>query len=205
MRQSITILSFLCLISASCSDAPGQVVTLAEWRVDCPGDGFNCTPELPADKTIFQFNGQPGVSGETVRARCEATEDASGDFLEVVLEASEGDNTGFLIRNLRLGTQGGGFVASPGCEVTVTQEGFEYIGDCGGDAPSAEQPCELSDIDVSEEVDDDFGKNVGGPQVSVSVRCTELPSRQNAQVRRDVLGKGATPKALLRFAQCDGF
>lgn len=197
VRLSTTILSLSCLVLLSCSGPPGQVLAEVEWRVRCPGDEFNCTPELPADQTIFQYNGQAGLSGETVQAQCEATEDSTGTFLDVLLEAAEGEDTGFMLRNLRLSPTSGGFLPSPACEVTVTQLGFEYVGTCGVEAPSSEQPCELSDIAVDERAAD-------GPQVSLSVQCIELPSRQNASVRRDIIGQGSMTKASLRFADCDG-
>ncbi len=197
VRLTITILSLSTLVLLSCSKPPGQVLAEVEWRVECPGDEFNCTPELPEDQTIFQYNGQAGLSGGTVQAQCEATEDATGTFLDVLLEAADGEDTGFMVRNLRLGATSGEFVASPACEVTVTQLGFEYVGTCGTEAPSSGQPCELSDLAVDE-------RAVDGPQISLSVRCTELPSRQNASVRRNIVGQGTATKASLRFADCDG-
>lgn len=189
-------LSLMLLMVVGCSDPPPEVLTDSIWQVECPF-GTACQPFPDSHEEIHQFNGAPGESGEIVNARCSSTRDQSAGFSNLLLEVSEGDETGFIVRNLRLDTASGQVIESPACEVSVTDMSFEYEGACGVEAPSTEQPCQITSVDVE------------GTQVTARVKCEDLASRQNASVIRDVLGydkqtQSSTDTARLLFQNCTG-
>lgn len=190
-RASLLVLCGVLL--GGCSDPPGEILVEARWRFECPDDE-NVICIRDEDLTIYQYNGQEGLSGEIVENTCSVVPIA-GNALDIVLESKDGP------RGLRIDMRAdasSSAVLDVDCTVEFTDQNVVYRGVCGSAEPSEEQPCQLTALAIDPKADD-------GPQVSVRVACELVKSVTNpSDVQRVVVGQNDSPTASIRFANCDG-
>jgi hypothetical protein len=168
----------------------------AEWNLTCPaGSAVDCGALVPntclgvvGQRSIVGEHGQLACTGDPIVAVCEVVERIDG-MRTVTLEANVGDKFAFELRGATIDADGS--VEQTACNVTIIEDQVSYdIGACGQDAPSMEQPCELSDVSVE------------GNEVSFGLECRSLISSTTAAgFNVGAVGGGPTT---IRFDNCLG-
>ena len=200
---------FLCsLLLVSCGDSDGPVLAEVRWALTCPDppDPLRVCGSLGqtclgpgGNRQIFQFNGAEACPdndanpGDVV-AICEAVvRDEDEGVFSLRLEASVANMYGFEIRGLLVDVVTSTFVPSEGCNVTIIEDGQIYDqGACGIEAPSEDQPCQITDLFVDQR----------GQEVSMGVAC--MPIISSVGTEFDVGGQMGGP-ADVQFFDCTGF
>lgn len=192
----------LSLLVISCADGSGPVAVDARWNLTCPSGGsVGCGAPAPEtclddgagvnERAIVGEHGQTTCTGDPLIASCEAIDRSSGTSIR--LEASVGNpfpDFAFALDAV-VGLDDGS-VRQGTCNVTIVEDQLPYdIGACGTDAPSIEQPCQLSNISVD------------GNQLVFDLQCQDLLSSTTG-LGFDVGAVGGGPTTI-RFANCLGF
>ena len=195
------------VLALSCAQDGGPVLVDAQWNLTCPAEGTTGCGSL-AEKTCLGAGGQRAIVGEhrqtlctddPLIAICESVKRSDGT-LDLTLEANvDRDLMGFPRFAFELGARidpSTGSVAS--CNVTIIEDLVPYdvgvfgrIDACGGEPPSMEQPCQLSNVSIE------------GNQVAFDLQCDALMSSLTV-LAFDVGGIGGLP-ASIRFSNCPGF
>ena len=195
------------MLALSCADNDSTVRVFAEWNLSCPADtdvdcGSLADPQTclsedeegvvaPGWRSIVGSSGETACTGDSIIASCEAI-DRNG-FRVVFLEVNVGDDFALELRGATVDSDDGSMEQSA-CYVTITEDGAVYggmaTGACGTEAPSMEQPCQLSNI------------TTGGGVVEFDLECTSLISSAVAGFDVGTIGPGPTR---IRFENCTGF
>jgi hypothetical protein len=200
------MIRFMCvllpLFALSCADSGGPILVDAQWNLTCPSGGAGCgslAPEtclgVAGQRAIVGERGQPACNGDPILAVCEAVQRADGTR-NVKLEAEVGGGFAFLLSGATIDA-GEGIVEQTACNVTIIEDGLPYdygasgAFNCGTEAPSMEQPCQLSNVSVE------------GTDVVFDVQCDSLLSSTTGGAF-NVAAVGGGP-ATIRFANCVGF
>ena len=196
------------LLIVSCSDSEEPVLANVEWALSCP------QPPNPArpcgslgdtclsvggggDRQIFQFNGADACPDDDanpgrVVATCVGVEREDTVF-SLNVEASVADLYGFEVRGLLVNVATNAVIPSDGCNVTIIEDGQIYDqGACGIEAPSEDQPCQISQLFVDQR----------GEEISMLVACSPIISSVGTEF--DVGGPEGGPASVV-FENCDGF
>lgn len=200
MKPSHWLSALLALLGLSCAESGGPVIVDASWNLSCPSSSFaqcaswaedTCLGDL-GQRTIAGVHGEMSCTGDPMIATCEIVE---RDGLTLInLKASVGD--------FALELEGAATEATEGadeqtvCVVTVTEDGAEYgrklmLGRCGRDAPSVEQPCQVSNVIAERGI------------VAFDLQCEALLNSASA-LGFDVTAVGGEP-ATISFSNCSGF
>jgi hypothetical protein len=194
--------ALLPLFVLSCAENAGPVRVDARWNLTCPsGSAASCT--TPAEtclgdgglREIVGQHGEQTCTGDPIIASCEAVERSDGTRL-LFLEASVGSGIDEFAFELRGASIDAGGTAQTACVVTIIEAGdaygsIEMLGACGGDPPSVDQPCQLSNISAM------------GGEVSFDLECATLVSRTTG-FAFDVGALGGGPTTM-SFTNCSGF
>ena len=210
MTKATCFTTLAMLFALGCSEAPGgsggsggtggaadAVFVDAEWNLTCPADSaVDCGTLAPqtclgdlGQRSFVGEHGQLACTGHPISAICEAIERADGARI-VTLEANVGDEFAFELQAADVDADG--IVVQTACNVTIIEDGVPYdMGTCGQNAPSLEQPCQLSNVSVE------------GHEVVFDVQCNSILSSVTAlSFDAGALGGGPTT---IRFANCIGF
>lgn len=145
-------------------------------------------------RDIIGLNGEVSCEENTpIIAICEATQ-TSDDRLILNLVASVGDLFAFELRGAAI--ERDGTLTESSCEVTIIEDELAYGGDlggCGAEEPSMEQPCQITNVVVSDDA---------GADLAFDIECQELISGTTGNAF-DVGGLGGGPSTI-RFARCSG-
>ena len=186
------------LLLASCADDEGPVATDATYNLTCPVSPSECAPPQSTClgdaglREILGLNGEVSCVGDNpIIAICEATLTSEGDPI-LTLVAAVGDLFAFELRGAAVGP---GSTVGGSCEVTIIEDELAYggsLGRCGGEEPSLQQPCQITNVAFGEDNAD----------VALEFRCEDLRSSTTGDVY-DVAGPDGGP-ATVRFARCTG-
>lgn len=139
MRTLAGLLAFVSLLAlAGCGgDDPLPPYADMQWRLRCNRMG-GCTGYPMRD--VYAFDGAEGN-----RVSCEI--ETRGATREFFFSAYGPMNQfGIQLRNASFTGTGGAVGGS--CGVTVLEDGSNWIGTCGSSAPSAAQPCQITDFRI---------------------------------------------------------
>lgn len=191
------------LLALSCAES-GSLSVDAQWNLTCPaasavGCGSLATETCLGNlgqRAIVGASGDAACTGEPIIVSCEVIERPSGGravFLEASVDGSDENLTADFAFELRGATiSEDGAVTGSGCNVTIVEDGLAYdVGGCGDDAPSMEQPCQLSNISID------------GGEVVFDLECVSLLS-STTENGFDVGAVGGGPTTI-RFSDCTGF
>jgi hypothetical protein len=186
------------LLALSCAESGGPVLVDAHWNLTCPSGGAagcgtlaqeTCLGAVGQREIVGEYR-QAACTGDPIIAICEAVQRADGTR-SITLEANVGNDFAFELRGATIDT--GDVVQQTACNVTIIEDQVPYdIGTCGEDAPSMEQPCQLSNISTQ------------GNEVIFNLECRSLLSSVTGTSGFDVGAVGGGP-ATIRFANCIGF
>jgi hypothetical protein len=186
------------LLTLSCAGDDGTVAVDAQWNLTCPvGSEVGCG-SLAEDtclgdvgqRAIVGARGDSACTGDPIIASCQAIDRPNG-LRAVFLEAKVGDGFEFLLSGAAVDPADGSIQGSA-CNVTVVEDGLPYdVGACGGDPPSMDQPCQLSNIATD------------GGEVAFDLQCRSLLSSTSG-LGFDVGAVGGGPTTI-RFSNCTGF
>jgi hypothetical protein len=196
------------LLVLSCADNDTTATVDAEWNLTCPDDrevgcgslaSGTCLSEDdegvvgPGWRSIVGRSGDTACTGDKLIASCQAVERPSG-VTEIHIEANIGDAFAFELAGAAVDS-GDGSMTESTCRLRILEDGAEYgglvTGGCGTEAPSMEQPCQLSNIET------------GGGVVTFGLECASLISATSANgFDLGALGGGPTT---MRFSNCAGF
>ena len=187
------------LLLASCADS-GTVMVDAEWNLTCPdGGAFGCGSLAPetclgnvGNRAIIGARGDMSCTGDPIIVSCEAVHRTDGRTV-FFLKANINDRFALELAGASVDA-GDGSAEASGCFVRILENQAEYgglvTGGCGTDAPSLEQPCQLSNI------------STGGGEVVFDLECRSLRSSTTGNAF-DVGALGGGPTTI-RFANCIG-
>jgi hypothetical protein len=198
MKMSRLPLVLVSLFALSCAESSGPVSVNAEWNLSCPGgSGAGCGAlaeqtclGVVGQRAIAGAHRQPACTGDPIIAICEAVQNTDGTR-DVFLETEVGGDFALQLRGATVDS-GDGIVEQTACNITIIEDGLPYdVGACGTDAPSMEQPCQLSDVSVE------------GGNVVFNLECDSLLSSTTG-LGFNVGAVGGGP-ATIRFGNCAGF
>ena len=196
----------LAALVVSCADEEGPVAGNAVYTLDCPGQGsgVECGARDPdtclrpagggiGAREIRGVNGEVSCDGiSPLVFVCRGQENINGDLL-IDLEASVpfggGTTTDFGF-DLDATITTDGQMITGNCEITITEDEATYggeLGGCGFDAPSMEQPCQVSNFVIGDP---------GEIDLSFDVNCVNLIS--------SISTAGFDVAGTIQFARCDG-
>lgn len=188
------------LLAVSCADS-GTVMVDAEWNLTCPvGGAFGCGSLAQetclgtvGNRAIIGARGDMSCTGDPIVVSCEAVHRTDGRTV-FFLKANIGDDFALELAGASIDA-GDGSAEASGCFVRILESQAEYgglaTGQCGTDAPSLEQPCQLSNIAT------------GDGEVVFDLECRSLRSSTTGNAF-DVGALGGGPTTI-RFANCTGF
>ena len=188
----------LLLLALSCAESGGTVLVDVEYNLTCPDDTAVGCGSLASDTclgsvgqhAIIGARGETSCTGDPIVASCEAVERPNG-LTVIFLEANIGSDFAFELQGATIDSGGNG-TEQTACNVTITEDGAAYdLGGCGTEAPSMEQPCQLSNISTE------------GGEVVFDLECKSLISRTTTN-GFDVGALGGGPTTI-RFSNCSGF
>jgi hypothetical protein len=192
---SVYVLGLLALM-VSCA-APAQPIYLdVAYQTQCNtamgGQIAGCTPGMV--RTITGFNGDMGN-----RYSCSILERGSTRTVSFQVTSAVADAThtplGLALSGAVVATAGG---APSGSSTFTWTDGNTYGGAAGALAPSATQPCQLSSITFTNDM------NTGLPEMDVAVHCAEAPSIPLTTLTRSVSAPGTTATApiMIKLYSC---
>lgn len=199
MSRTRLVCSLFSVLVLSCADGGGPVTVDARWNLTCPSSGaVGCGAPAPEtclddgegiyERAIVGEHGQIACTEEPIIATCEAIERSNGNT-SFRLEASVGNDFAFELEAL-IHTDDGS-VSQATCNVTIVEDELPYdIGRCGTDAPSVQQPCQLSNLSFD------------GSDFAFDLRCESLLS-STTELGFDVGASGGGPTTI-RFSNCTG-
>jgi hypothetical protein len=187
----------IALFALSCAEGSGTVRVDVEYNLTCPdGNTVGCGSLAEetclgpvGQRSIVGMRGDIACTGDALDVRCESVDRPDGRRF-VALEAYVGDGFAFLVDAI----VGDGSVEDV-CRVTIIEDGADYgglaTGVCGLDAPSVDQPCQLSNVTTE------------GGVVEFDLECESLLSSTSG-LGFDVGAIGGGPTRI-RFDSCTGF
>lgn len=185
---TVLTLGLFGLVSGCPSNDPAGVYADIQYAVRCEMMGM-CPGTVQRD--INGFNGEGAL-----RVTCRVTD--SGDQRILNFSAASGSSYGITITNASFPRAGGS--PGAGCSVTVTDGPNTFTGTCGGAAPSAAQPCQISSVAFTTEVE------TGSPLITGQMLCEGLPNRADATRVREVTGPAAAGGPLtFNIYDCTGY
>lgn len=175
----------LILLGASCSSPAQPPYADISYQTRCIHlDGtpiMGCT--TPVSRDIYGFSGDMGQ-----RFSCTVVEHGATRAVNFTVSATGADGTrlGMTLQNATVPTGGG--PVSGSCSFSWT-DGNQYGGTCGGGAPTASQPCQVSNIAFTTDT------ATGLPLMDVNVLCLDAPSIPVATpaITRSVSRPGTDP------------
>lgn len=183
---------------AGCNDTVGAVLADVQWTLTCdPGPGETCqglsdTPTClgTGSRRVNQFDSATVCDGDLVRTTCRGVRSESSINLDLGVTVAD-NNYRFEVDRLNV-DDSGAILPSPTCQIQIAEDELDYAGACGAAAPSAPQPCQVSNAVIA------------GSTVDVEVFCDRLPSVIGADDVANVRGPGADGGATLHFENCEG-
>lgn len=179
MRVLVCIITVLSVLVAACGDSKDAVFADLAWSVQC-ADGLQCAVGETClgrrgDRRIEQFDDEPvcpedGGGLQPLRAVCElgSGEDRVSMRLIATVSNSEEEQYGIEVTGLIANPRTGDILEPSQCKVKVFEFGALYEGQtCGEADPSAEQPCQISGLEVDQD----------SHEVSFALRCEGLRSQ----------------------------
>ncbi|UJR83754.1 hypothetical protein [Sandaracinus amylolyticus] len=172
----------------SCTDSgPAGVYAYIEWRLRCD-EMLGCTayPDRFVD----------GFDGEGARISCNVTETSDARTLNFSAFA---DDFGIQVQNATF-PLGGATPAPAGCQVRVLDDN-QYVGGCGGNPPSAAQPCQVSGVSFGR---DDEGRAL----ISGQIFCVGISPEAAPNIDRELTAPGPTARTTpltFNIYDCPGY
>ena len=185
------------LFALSCAEDSGTVSVDAVYNLTCPdGDSVGCGSLAEptclgsvGQRSIVGVRGDIACTGDALDVRCEAVDRPDGRRF-VALEAYVGDRFAFLLDAIVVDQS-----VAEVCHVTIIEDGADYggmvLGGCGLEAPTPDQPCQLSNVSAE------------GGVVEFDLLCESLLSSTSVS-GFDVGAVGGGPTRI-RFGACTGF
>lgn len=151
-----------------CGEDPPPLFADVRWHVQCRCHGM-CSGIDPRD--VNNIDGEDGHSIScSVRER---------DGQNVLTFRAQHESGYYLeIRDAEFSGSGAA-VSGSRCTVRIQESGNTYQGPCGSSAPGDAQPCQITNIELGEDMD-------GFPQISGEMLCLELQSSTDSTIRREV-------------------
>lgn len=170
-----------------------QYATRCGISLGCPG---------PVDHDVCGFDGSdPCTDGSPEPSlSCSATEVEGATRTMTFSARHAGSDFSLQVQNLTVPFTGGAATGGA-CRVTVVEGENTYAGACGGSAPSEAQPCQITEVE--------FSDDMGNPTFSGNIFCQFLANQASPALQIEVttVGMGtvasSTP-ARFRFANCEG-
>ncbi len=183
------------------STAP-PIFVEAQFAVRCDETSRYCTPEM-ADICGFY---EGGVARFCVPAPiapaigCTATPDGAGGYT-VGFIMSDDRGVGFEVDGMHFVAGGGPVESGRGCLTQFLVGSGPYVGPCGGDGPTADQPCRIDNVQLT--------NDAGNPTLTADIYCVGLPSIGSPSVVVDITAAGTSSAAAtipghVRIANCPG-
>ena len=181
----------------ACDDPNGALFADIQYGTDCVVTR-GCMSQPNRDICGIS-GGEPcgGVEG-TATLSCAVSED--GASRRLTFSATQNSGFGISVRQAIVPTGGGG-AGGGGCTVTITEGVNRYVGRCGSAAPTATQPCQITDVR--------FYDDMGNATLEGSIRCEGLENQANPAQAIEVHAKGSSAMAVsspgsFRIANCSG-
>lgn len=142
---------------------------------------MGCT--TPVSRDIFGFSGDMGQHFSCTIVDHGSTRSVN---FRVTAQAPDGANIGVTLQNASVASGGGPVTGT--CQFSWI-DGNTYGGNCGASAPTAAQPCQVSNIDFTTDT------ATGLPLMDVNVLCLDAPSMPVATpaIARSVSKVGTMP------------
>ena len=196
---------FSAVILAGCNDAPGDLFVDIRWQVKCPVGAPSCFPSQHRMHDIFTFAG--GTSNEDpplpLALSC-LVEPRGADNVLWSFSAVSSEYR-LTIRNAII-PRTGGPVGGPNCTVEFVDAVNTYVGACGSDPLSDEQPCRFTSVGFEYE---DRVMGLLGPTLSTSLVCEGVRAPSTAILVRDmtapdVRGERVNGLIPINIVNCEG-
>lgn len=152
-------LSSLVFAAAGCSNGGGPLAVEARWILSCPLGDPACVPNLTTAHAVSGEEDDPGMA-----ISCDAVSVGDGERA-ITLRVIDGQRSGELsLRNV-IFDEIGTVRTTEGCQATILENGVQYGPfRCGPAVPSAEQPCQIANLDLELDAPE-------GPAFATSVLC----------------------------------
>ena len=196
LRQLLTVAVFVVgsVVATGCGDDPRPMYADFRWQVQCELMGM-CSGIPP--RNIEHLDGEEGHEID-----CTVEDRAASQVLSFTVYGP--DRAYGIAGSSIVFPAGGGPVQGTGCALTV-EEDNTYVGSCGANPPTADTPCRITGITVTEEPD--------GPTVAGNILCIGIPARADMTRLREVTGQRAVvdptapenaAPASFRLVNCSG-
>lgn len=168
-----------------------QYATRCESTLGCAG---------AMDRDICGFDDGDPCEGFVSSAMVECSVVETASTRTISFEASQGGGFSLRVASLEVPLAGGSATGGT-CQVTVVEGPNIYAGACGASAPSAAQPCQITNVT--------FEDDLGNPTFEGDLFCQFLPNRANPALQIEVTAFGSGPVAAaapgrFRIANCPG-
>lgn len=177
MLRTIHLLGLSFVVLAGCGDPnAGRLFAEVHYRVRCE-ETFGCGS--PPDRLVCGFTASDFCDGRGLdqEAQLSCTVNQNEDNRTLTFTATQGSD--FSIRvSAAVIPRDGGVAMGPACEVTVVEGANTYSGRCGSSVPSAEQPCQITNVA--------FFDDEGNPTISGEIFCQHLENRSNPSLSIEV-------------------
>lgn len=158
----------MALLASGCSEDPRKVFADMAWKVRCEETPGGCVEGSAHE--VSQLDGEDGVD-----IGCHAESTDSGYAVYIDVESSDGWR--LKIDNMGIDEDGNGPVRGR-ITASVTEGGNIYRGEAGANAPTTDQPCQISNVTTA---DTDAGR-----ELSMLFQCQHLPLSANNTIKREV-------------------
>ena len=201
-RESAFALALALALIAGCGEGSAPVVDAGTdahsarlhaelaWRLRCDAAGGGCSY---VDHVVDAYDGDGGLD-----LTCNVVESATSR--RVALGAASGSLYTFAISNVEIPR---GSVSPSGLSglAAVLEGGDAYLGDCGGDAPTLTQACQVTI---------GFTTDAEGTLIVGEISCVGLRQYMSPTPVRELTGPGEGPPATMapatfRFHDCRGY
>lgn len=151
------------------------------------------------DHDICGFNRSDPCASERSEASISCTAIETDTTRSLTFSAQQ-EGSSISVRGLTV-PKSGGAATGGGCNVTVRAGPNSFSGRCGGAPPSAEQPCQITDVEF---VDDN-----GNPTFKGHIFCQFMQNDASPALQIEVTAEGAGPGPAsepggFRIANCSG-
>ena len=134
---SLVVVATLCTLVVGCGDDPLQPFADIRWKLRCQVMG-GCTGYMNRD-----MNNYNGEEGRKISCQIQSRGGGTNEFF---FKAYQGTDYGIEMSNVSYSGTGGPVGGT--CQVRVLEDGSNWTAACGAGAPSAAQPCQITNFRI---------------------------------------------------------